>query len=368
MNFHQFEERLEKEFTEFKRDVKKPNILLIGATGVGKSSLINICFGEELARVGVGKPVTDHIESFSCSSIPVVLFDTKGYEIGSDKEKEFLHDVVKYATNSASSDRPIHIVWYCIQASGGRIVDFDVSIINQICQAGLPVGLILTKADLLSKGESKLFRSEIESLLPKIAIFETSIKTDLNNLELAELCQWSVNSLPSALKISFAAAQKKNISIKRDEATKVVSQHSAGAAFVGFAPIPFSDAPILLANQAGMIARILFIYNMGAFTDIVKDLLGGVAIGSLISQSGVWIAAQLLKFFPGIGTIVGGVINGTVATALTYAIGISISELCARFLEIALSGDTKKLQAFVDDMPTYFSDLVKISFKQQTQE
>ena len=55
MNFHQFEERLEKEFTEFKKDVKKPNILLIGATGVGKSSLINICFGEELARVGVGK-------------------------------------------------------------------------------------------------------------------------------------------------------------------------------------------------------------------------------------------------------------------------------------------------------------------------
>lgn len=34
LDLHQFEEKLEKEFSEFKRNVQKPNILLIGGTGV----------------------------------------------------------------------------------------------------------------------------------------------------------------------------------------------------------------------------------------------------------------------------------------------------------------------------------------------
>ncbi|OOQ05751.1 GTP-binding protein, partial [Helicobacter pylori] len=31
------------------------NVLLMGATGVGKSSLINALFGKEIAKAGVGK-------------------------------------------------------------------------------------------------------------------------------------------------------------------------------------------------------------------------------------------------------------------------------------------------------------------------
>ncbi|MCK5871776.1 MAG: 50S ribosome-binding GTPase [Methylococcales bacterium] len=109
MDLQKFEEKFEKEFLAFKRNQKKPNILLIGGTGVGKSSLINTCFGEELAKVGVGQPVTKHIESFSCDSKPVVLFDTKGYEIGSKKEKKFLNEVIEYATDFKAANNPIHI-------------------------------------------------------------------------------------------------------------------------------------------------------------------------------------------------------------------------------------------------------------------
>lgn len=40
------------------------NVLLMGATGVGKSSLINALFGKEIAKAGVGKPITQHLEKF----------------------------------------------------------------------------------------------------------------------------------------------------------------------------------------------------------------------------------------------------------------------------------------------------------------
>jgi predicted GTPase len=99
LDLQQFEDKFEKEFLAFKNSVQKPNILLIGSTGVGKSSLINTCFGENLAKIGVGQPVTKHIESFSCDSKSVVLFDTQGYEIGSEKEKNFLNEVIEYATD-----------------------------------------------------------------------------------------------------------------------------------------------------------------------------------------------------------------------------------------------------------------------------
>ena len=97
MDLQNFENKFKEEFNDFKQTIKKPNILLIGSTGVGKSSLINTCFGEQLAKVGIGKPITQNIESFSCDSVPVVSFDTKGYEIGSDKEKAFVKEVIDYA-------------------------------------------------------------------------------------------------------------------------------------------------------------------------------------------------------------------------------------------------------------------------------
>ena len=39
-------------------DKLKTNVLVIGRTGVGKSSLLNYLFGRELQETGTGRPVT----------------------------------------------------------------------------------------------------------------------------------------------------------------------------------------------------------------------------------------------------------------------------------------------------------------------
>ena len=47
-------------FADCVRNVQKPNVLIAGVTGAGKSSLVNAVFGTSVAPVGSGLPVTKH--------------------------------------------------------------------------------------------------------------------------------------------------------------------------------------------------------------------------------------------------------------------------------------------------------------------
>ena len=65
------------------------NAVIIGQTGVGKSSLINYLYGEKIAETGVGKPVTTngfHEYDFELNGLPVCLFDSWGLEVGKDEQ------------------------------------------------------------------------------------------------------------------------------------------------------------------------------------------------------------------------------------------------------------------------------------------
>jgi predicted GTPase len=83
MKDNQYKEVFETAFEEIQEEneqLKSVNILLTGKSGVGKSTLINTVFGEELANTGVGKPITDKIKLIEVPGFPVRLYDTVGFE------------------------------------------------------------------------------------------------------------------------------------------------------------------------------------------------------------------------------------------------------------------------------------------------
>ncbi len=73
---------MEKMREVIKKEKPIMNILLMGATGVGKSSLINGFFSQEVAKAGVGKSLTQHLEKYVDGEKGLILWDTKGIEAG----------------------------------------------------------------------------------------------------------------------------------------------------------------------------------------------------------------------------------------------------------------------------------------------
>ncbi|GAA9576483.1 hypothetical protein UBN69_06760 [Helicobacter pylori] len=68
---------VEKMHEVIKKEKPIMNILLMGATGVGKSSLINGLFGKKIAKAGIGKSVTQHLEKYVDEEKGLILWDTR---------------------------------------------------------------------------------------------------------------------------------------------------------------------------------------------------------------------------------------------------------------------------------------------------
>lgn len=349
------ESQLNRELTNLRDKIQRPNILLIGSTGVGKSSLINHIFGDAIAKAGAGRPITEQIEKFDNEESKVVIFDSKGYEVGSKKEQEFISDVIDYSKKIHEIADKIHAVWYLIEAPGARVTDFDINALKRLKKQNLPVSVILSKSDKSTEQDNDKLKQAITKEFASVNIFEVSTEENITgsakvkfSSELDKLISWTHDILPESLRTAFTAAQKLNLEKKKEEAKSVIYQHTTGAAIVGFTPIPGSDLPILLANQYALLARVLYVFGLDSDQDKYSALIK-TAMSTILPTLGKWSAAQIIKLFPGFGTVIGGVINAVVASSLTLAFGYALIETTYRVKkqEITLfdNGNEKFLQS-----------------------
>ena len=102
MNYKADEFDYEAEYQRLRKGVARANILLLGASGAGKSSVINHVFGREMTQAGPGQSVTRGVIPCSSDDMPVVLYDTEGYTAGSAGMDAFERNVLAFADRLAA--------------------------------------------------------------------------------------------------------------------------------------------------------------------------------------------------------------------------------------------------------------------------
>ena len=129
------------------------NFIIIGRSGIGKSTLINEIFGEYLAEEGQGKRTTNESKKYESNLVPFLsLLDTVGTEIGvGHKLIDVLQETLQEITNKLDNRDPnehIHCILYC--TSGNRIVQDELEVILTLRERydgkKLPIVIVYTRA------------------------------------------------------------------------------------------------------------------------------------------------------------------------------------------------------------------------------
>ena len=81
------------------KNLKKINIVVIGKSGVGKSTLINSLFRGNFAETGLGRPVTQEIKRIEKKDFPLVIYDTPGFELSSKQQDSVKDEVIELINN-----------------------------------------------------------------------------------------------------------------------------------------------------------------------------------------------------------------------------------------------------------------------------
>lgn len=339
-----FKDQFQKQFAEESQKVGRFNLAVFGKTGVGKSTLVNSIFGDDVAKTGIGKPVTQDAHIYLHENGALGVLDTRGLEIGQGTDT-IIGELRRYVAEMRKQPvkDQLHVAWYCVRWSDRRFENTEADFIKRLDKLGLPVMLVLTQVPKSGDDyhpDAARLAEEIEA--HRLPIFDSKVFMSMALADdfagmpshgLHDLLDATFRAAPEGAREALNVAQKIDIQRKRDRAKVVIGTATTAAAAAGATPIPFSDAVLLVPIQVGMFVGISHTFGIS----VEKANVLTFAATGVSTRAGKSLAANLLKLVPGVGSAVGGVITGAIAAGFTTAMGAAWTTVCVQLAEGKLS-------------------------------
>ncbi|TDT30029.1 GTPase family protein [Naumannella halotolerans] len=332
-----FTDAFRAEYDKASTSIGRFNLAVFGKTGVGKSTLINAVFGEQVARTGIGEPVTraSHLHLDRRGRLGII--DTQGLEIGRD-DKTLHGDLAKFVKEYRKKplEEQAHAAWYCVRPMDRRFEESEADFIGKLNDHGLGVIMVFTQVPSrdgqIHPDVLQLARSIEDRNLPIFGgrpIFTNAVRdpfTDQPAFGLIDLLQATFRIVPDAVHTALVSEQVVDLKAKARESEKAIAAAVAAAAGAAAVPIPFADASLLVPIQLAMMSRISIVHKL----KFDRAALLAVASTAAATTGGRAAVTGLLKFIPGAGSLVGGAISASVASSFTFAMGHAWVQVCQR--------------------------------------
>lgn len=317
--------------------MERGNVLVIGNSGVGKSTLINAVFGEDVAKTGWGTSgTTKELEIYESEKIPFRIIDSVGFEPSLLKQYKAIGAVKKWSKNSAkdgNNNNQINVIWFCVDGTSSKLFPETIKSLSKATSMweSVPVIVTITKSYSVPERErniemvtnafakQKRYSKNLRKVIPVVAATYVINDSAYAAPEgITELIDATNEVMPEGFKAAEKDIYNFKLNRKRALSQSIVGVATTAGVVVGAVPIPFSDALLLSPIEIAEINGLASVYEIAKDEKSKQFFNSIVEVGTVSTVAKAAISA--LKAIPGIN-LAASVVNAIIAGTFVAAIG-----------------------------------------------